>query len=887
MMSVASMSAGQGGYYAGLAQEDYYLKGGEPPGLWMGEGAKKLGLFGTVNKAQFLELFDGFKDGEKLVQNAGKENHRPGWDLTFSAPKTVSTAWSQADLETQLEIQAAHLTAVEKAIEYLEQNALWTRRGKGGVELESCQGVVATFEHGTSRAQDPQLHTHALLLNIGVREDGKTSTLETRAVFLAKMTAGALYRSELAYQLERRLGLFAEPRTKDTSFDLKGVSKELAETFSTRRKEILAALEAKGLTSSKAAEVAALDTRSVKGHISREELFEKCRAVGKEHGWSREELNALMKGPQKERAHGDDLKKACVQATDKITQQSAYFTARDLLRRVAEGSQTLATGAQAVQTAVAEHLKDHEQIVRIGHRHKEAVYSTREMVALEKDLMKMAKEGASGPWGRVSERTLEAINSERPTMKPEQWGALRHITQKTGSVCSVTGMAGTGKTFMLAAAREALEASGYRVLGAALAGKAAAGLQEGANIKSYTIARVLRDLNNPELSLIGHSNPFWKAPDWSPLSKVRLPTIDPHRKGLTLDEKTVLVIDEAGMVGTRQMHQLMTHVQKAGSKLVLVGDEKQLQPIDAGGPFGAISREIGTAKLTDIVRQREKWQRQAVKDFANGEATKGLEAYARRGFVSVATHQEAARKALLDAWQKKGLEAPEKNLIVAATNADAKALNQKIQALRLEKEGPADRAKVRIDGQDFFGGDRILFTRNSQPIGVKNGTLGTILSVGHKVTVTLDNGEKQTFSPKQYEHVKLGYAVTTHKAQGATVDNVFILTNEAMQDRQLTYVQASRARDNARFFTTEAEAGDKLKDLAATMARSHEKVLAIEFNKSQDRPTATPQPHHQPVLASQLPQEPHKLDHDLEAIIQQRSQRKQDREQAQEQTHEI
>lgn len=841
MMSVSAMSGGQGNYYAGLAQEDYYLEGGEPPGLWMGEGAKRLGLSGKIDKKEFLELFDGRHNGEKLVQNADKENHRPGWDLTFSAPKTVSTAWSQADRETALEIQAAHLSAVEKAVQYLEQNALFTRRGKGGKELEFCEGVVATFEHGTSRAQDPQLHTHALLLNVGVREDGKTASLETSGIYIHKMAAGVLYRAELAYQLERRLGLFAELRAKDSCFDIQGVSNRLADTFSKRRHEIEEALSKKGVHSARAAEIAALDTRGVKGHIAREELFEKWQAAGKEHGWSREHLAALMQGPQPKHDRTTDLQASCLQAIEKITQQKAYFTERDVVRHVAEAAQTMGAGADAVLKQVKGHLENSREIVLIGTRFKEGVFSTKSMLQMEKDLMKLAKEGAGGRWNGVSDSVLNSVNKARPTMKMEQKEALRHITQKTGTVVSVIGMAGTGKTFMLDATREALEASGYRVIGAALAGKAAEGLQEGSGIKSSTIASLFKRLEK------GYEK---------------------------LDAKTVLVLDEAGMVGTRQMHELMTQTRKAGAKLVLMGDEKQLQPIEAGGPFGAISREIGTAKLTDIVRQREKWQRQAVKDFAAGEATKALTEFAKRGFVTVAKDREEARESLVTAWKKKGLEQPENNLIVAATNADAKALNRKIQELRLEKQGK-EGPMTMIDGEKFFAGDRILFTRNSSAVGVKNGTLGTILSVNHnKVTVALDNGKKLSFSTESYGHAKLGYAVTTHKAQGATVENVFILTDESMQHRELTYVQASRAKNEARFFTTEVEAGEKLKELAASMQRSQEKLMALDFGKT--RKAQAPEEEQK-----QKPDHDREIDPDLLAIQQlwQRTilQREQDR----------
>ena len=201
--------AGKGNYYLDLAREDYYLEGGEPLGEWHGRGAKELGLSGTVEREQLSSLLDGYhpKTKGELVKNAGAENRQSAWDLTFSAPKSVSVLWSQADAETRREIQQAHGEAVGRALNYLDHNAGSTRRGEGGAEKESGKLVVATFEHGTSRAQDPQLHTHALVLNVCTREDGTTGTIESRELYQQKMTAGALYRTELASQLEKRLGV--------------------------------------------------------------------------------------------------------------------------------------------------------------------------------------------------------------------------------------------------------------------------------------------------------------------------------------------------------------------------------------------------------------------------------------------------------------------------------------------------------------------------------------------------------------------------------------------------------------------------------------------------------------------------------------------------------
>ena len=212
MLSIAQMSgAGQGDYYLELAAEDYYLKGGEPPGIWEGKGAEELGLSGEVKAEDLKNILNGYSpDGSKeLVQNAGKENRQSGWDLTFSAPKSVSTAWSQSEGEQRTAFQEAHKEAVKKALNYIENEAVTTRRGQGGTEKEKANIAIATFEHGTSRAQDPSLHTHALVVNAGVRADGSTGSIESRQIFSHKMAAGAVYRAELAKRIEndQRLGL--------------------------------------------------------------------------------------------------------------------------------------------------------------------------------------------------------------------------------------------------------------------------------------------------------------------------------------------------------------------------------------------------------------------------------------------------------------------------------------------------------------------------------------------------------------------------------------------------------------------------------------------------------------------------------------------------------
>jgi conjugative relaxase-like TrwC/TraI family protein len=184
MLSICAMVPGQGRYYLELAREDYYFDGGEPVGRWWGRGSQALGLGDIVDRSALEQLFQGFSpEGHPLIQNAGHERHQPGWDLTFSAPKSVGVVWSQGDAKTKRAIQEAHFAAVRAALAYVEDEVTFSRRGKDGKERSPAMLIVATFEHGTSRALDPQPHTHCLLLNVAVRPDGSTGTIVSKPIY--------------------------------------------------------------------------------------------------------------------------------------------------------------------------------------------------------------------------------------------------------------------------------------------------------------------------------------------------------------------------------------------------------------------------------------------------------------------------------------------------------------------------------------------------------------------------------------------------------------------------------------------------------------------------------------------------------------------------------
>ncbi len=288
---VASISARGGveaalGYYEHLGQDDYYMRDGEPPGWWAGEGAARLSLSGPVTRSEFEAALRGIdpKTGERLAALGGKQqNHAAGWDVTFSAPKSVSVQWALSDPGDRPAIERAHRIAVQAATTYLERTAAWARRGKGGAIREQTAGLLmARFDHHTSRDLDPQLHSHVFVLNLAPRKDGTWGAIVSRELYKAQKQAGAVYRQALAAELERE-GLAIE-RSGD-SFRMRAIPREIERAFSKRRQAIEAAAETHGYTSAKGMQLAALRTRRAKRDVHRDALFETWRTEAEARGF--------------------------------------------------------------------------------------------------------------------------------------------------------------------------------------------------------------------------------------------------------------------------------------------------------------------------------------------------------------------------------------------------------------------------------------------------------------------------------------------------------------------------------------------------------------------------------------------------------------------------
>ena len=273
-------------YYDHLRRDDYYTRGGEPPGRWAGEGAERLSLRGPVTQAEFEAALSGVdpKTGERLVQQGGRaRQHSAGWDMTFSAPKSVSVLWALSNEPERRAIEQTHRSAVLAATAHLERNSAWARRGRAGTLREQTAGLLmAQFDHHTSRDSDPQLHTHSFIFNLAPRRDGSWGAIVSRELYKAQKNAGAVYRRALADELER-LG-YSLDREKD-AFRVAAIPRDIERAFSKRRQAIEEAAQAHGYRTAKGMELATLRTRSAKREARLDRSFKSWQAEAKALGF--------------------------------------------------------------------------------------------------------------------------------------------------------------------------------------------------------------------------------------------------------------------------------------------------------------------------------------------------------------------------------------------------------------------------------------------------------------------------------------------------------------------------------------------------------------------------------------------------------------------------
>ncbi len=509
-----------------------------------------------------------------------------------------------------------------------------------------------------------------------------------------------------------------------------------------------------------------------------------------------------------ERRNGEKIFANPSIALDTITHGQATFTNRDLAMFVHRHS------AGTIQfDAVMGAVKASPDLISLGKDGKgDDRFTSRAMIETEQRLERataaLDARRNHGVADRHRELALASASGRGLDLSTEQRGALEHVTSARG-ISNVIGYAGTGKSAMLGVAREAWEAAGYQVQGAALSGIAAEGLEHGSGIGSRTLASLEHQWAN-------------------------------DRERLT--DKHILVIDEAGMVGTRQLERVVSEAERQGAKVVLVGDPEQLQAIEAGAAFRAAAGRHGAVEIMDIRRQQEDWQRDATRELATGRTGEAIGRYAEQGFVHAAETREIARAELVDAWERDRQQYPNASrIILTHTNDEVRALNDAVRE-RLKRGGVLrNEVTLAVERGDrsFAEGDRIMFLRNERDMGVKNGTLGTVQNVDRmRMSVMLDDGRRVAFDVKDYGHIDHGYAATIHKAQGMTVDRVKVLATPGM-DRHGAYVAMSRHRDSVGLHYGRDDFRDQSR-LVRTLSRERGKDMASDYRSKEAAPKAEP-----------------------------------------------
>lgn len=493
--------------------------------------------------------------------------------------------------------------------------------------------------------------------------------------------------------------------------------------------------------------------------------------------------------------------------------------------------------------AVIKELLDSPEVIRIGEKTGKPVYATHAMLELEQSMADNAKAMANTISHKTDDhaihRAIFNLNNKlaketdgKASLSHEQKQALHHMTSDK-QLSLVVGVAGAGKTTIMEGAKEALEAQGYRVRGAAPSGVAASGLRE-IGMNASTLHSIEYRMQLAQKMLDDHAG--------KPLTPKQAAFV----KSAMLTSRDVLIVDEAGMVSAKQLANIIELSKQSGAKLVLVGDPAQLQSVEAGAAFRTLLERNDSASLTEVRRQQTGWQREATIQLSKGKVAEALQSYNKHGCITQAKTRDAAKAELVkDVMQAQKSKPDASRLVLAYTRKDVADLNTIIKA-EMVKAGKVVSNNVTVpvtikeadyerqEEQDFAVGDRILFRENNKEMGVMNGTFGTLKAASdRKFTVALDNGKEISFSPQEYSHFQLGYAATVHKSQGVTVDQAFVLATPHF-DRHTSYVALSRHKEAVKLYANRKDFKTDAR-LHASLGRQGDKLSTLDFTDARKR----------------------------------------------------
>ena len=848
MLSLANVSAAQAENY--YEKDDYYTQGDpdlQSDSQWQGKGAESLGLSGAVDKSTFQQLLHGqTPDGKSLHSKAiNPEKHRAATDYTFSAPKSVSIA---ALIQKDKRVIQAHDEAVKTALTVLENRYAQTRVRRGPGIREKVQTgniLAATFRHETSREQDPQLHTHCVVINATQMEDGSWRSLSNEEVLNNQKLLGEIYQNELAVQL-RRHSYEIEPNGSG-QFEFKGYEQPLLDLFSTRTQQIeqyierwedaIKAAGGKSLNANQKKQ-ATLATRLRKKNVPRAVLLD---------GWHRVIASGEVTLPAIPEAIVKDLTSqaptAAVEGVNHASERESVFKVKRAERFALEhhlGEQSFSE----LQTAMTD----------AGLLPAKNRYTTQTAIERELDTIAIMESGQGKENAIADESKVWQLLSQEQSLTAGQRQAIETTVTTSDQFIAWQGGAGAGKTYSLKLVAQLATEQGYEVTGYAPSAQAANTLSEEANIESNTVARLLHSEGNH-----GSKNAPRKQAIW--------------------------IVDEAGLLSAKDAHWLLKKAQAQRARVILVGDIRQLSAVEAGNPFKSLQMAgIQTAYLEESRRQKTEALRAAVVCLSAGEQREGLDRLDKAGMVHELHDSQARHRCIVQDYMGLLPEAREKTLILSGTNVERLALTAdlrnalqaegslgadvyQMRSLRsldrtsaqlkyacayaegevvvpvrdyrrygLEKQAQytvlsrdiaqnqvtvaapdgsaitfdpsrcADKTTYAVQEIAIAPGEQMRWTRNDTERGVRNGQMVTIAAVDAKGTATLKDvsGNEMTVELTGQQYLDYALVSTTYSSQGKTADQVLVAVDSTISKEGL-YVAVSRAKQKLSLYTASKE----------------------------------------------------------------------------------
>ncbi|WP_423162586.1 MobF family relaxase [Stenotrophomonas maltophilia] len=828
----------------------YYDESADAVQRWAGNLAADLGLEGKpVDKQAMLKLAEGFHPftGEPLCKNAGEKpkevekidrktgkpkldkngvvimksegGHRVGFDLVTTPPKSVSIVFALGNDDEKLEILQAHRRANDVAMRFLESK-IETRRGKQGVNVIGTEGmIIMQADHMGNRNLEPNLHTHNLCFGISKGVDGQYGTFDAQELYRHQKAADQIYKSELAMNLRelkygieqlREVDALGE-ETGNVSFEISGISRELIELNSTRRAEILKYELEHGVDR----QAACLATRRHKDEPAFDELqamwTDTLNTIKQERAELVPSIQQLKSTADKNMRIDDDA-----EILKRLHKTDSVFTQCHLIEAIAKENMGKVRFSDVIEKV--EEFKSRTQLVEIepekiaaadageslSRRNTEVRYAAGWMVEWEKEIINgvMARQDEDHqriPQVNVEDAIAAYESRKNFTVTDEQRNSVIHLTSKSGGVAVFTGGAGTGKTTVSDIYSDVFKADGRGMLGVCVSSMAASKLESESGMPCRSVTKMLSLLD---------------------------------RNKIQLTDKDVLVIDEAGMIDADQTRRLLSYAQKGGAKVILQGDEMQLQPIGAGSGMALAKVAVDDVQLTEIRRQKNAEDRAIaglfytrgadgkIQQHKKGEKSRSetilhgkaiFEALEARGCIDDYDTRDQSIGALVDDYMSSSASIDQR-LVLGSTRMDVKELNEKIRAAMVSA-GLVDSSAVNVSivnkkdkySIDLSPGDRVAFTKNDEKgLGVVNGDAGTLLSVekgesgGYNMVVRLrsetpaKDGKLVSFNTDSFNNIRHNYAVTVHESQGQGKEDIFHLANLGMMDNHSALVAFTR-----------------------------------------------------------------------------------------------